>query len=70
MWWNYYPDTINDLALKATTQVTSIGHTDKLDYEFYHLNNANLILNLEWADRGMPIEIEVDLNKAAKADSG
>lgn len=67
MWGSYYLDTIEDVALKVAVQDTTITYSEKLDYEFYHLNDSSLILGLEWADRRVPIEIKVDLNKTVLA---
>lgn len=67
MWGSYYLDTITDVALKVAVQDTTASYSEKLDYEFYHINDSTLILALEWADRQIPIEIKVDLKRTVLA---
>jgi len=63
LWGSYYLDTLKDVSLRVSVKDTSCTYSEKLDFEFDHLNDSTLILGLEWGDRRIPIEIKVDLVK-------
>lgn len=63
LWGSYYLDLEKDVALKVSVQDTTCSYSEKLDFEFDHLNDSTMILGLEWADRRIPIEIKVGLVK-------
>lgn len=63
LWGSYYLDVEKDISLEVSVQDTTCAYSEKLDYEFDHINDSTLVLGLEWADRRIPIEIKVDLVK-------
>jgi tetratricopeptide (TPR) repeat protein len=65
LWGSYYLDIENDIVLKVEVQDTSCPNSEHLDFEFLNRKSNRVTIALEWADRQIPFNVSVDLNKTA-----
>lgn len=66
-WGSYYLDLDKDITLRVEVQDTICPYSEKLDYEFLPKTENTMIIALEWAEKRIPFEVSVDLNKTVVA---
>lgn len=62
-WGSYYLEVDNDVTLKVDVKSEECSFSEKLDYEFLNWKENSVTIGLEWAERRIPFEVSVDLNK-------
>ncbi|GGI57590.1 hypothetical protein GCM10011444_18990 [Winogradskyella haliclonae] len=63
LWGSYYLDIDKDITLSIDVNSEESPFSEKLDYEFFDWKANSVTIGLEWADRRIPFEVKVDINK-------
>ncbi len=67
LWGSYYLDEEKDVALRVTVPAEECTFSEKLDFEFIHESGSSMVMGIEWAEKRIPFEINVDLNETVVA---
>ncbi len=62
-WGSYYLNIEDDVSLQVKVNSTSCEKSEQLDFEFLNRTENSLIIGLEWGEKRIPFNVEVDLNK-------
>jgi hypothetical protein len=62
-WGSYYLDVEEDISLRVNVLPESCSKSEQLDYEFLNRTENTLVIGLEWGEKRIPFNVEVDLNE-------
>jgi len=65
-WGSFFYDP-NEDALKTTVISNKINHTELLTFQFIDMNKTSTTLALQWAEKEIPIKIEVNVSEIVLA---
>lgn len=63
LWGSYYLNIEKDVVLKVVVEDSTCAFSEQMNFELVNTTESRAIVALKWADRVIPFEVSVDLNK-------
>lgn len=67
LWGSYYLDMEKEVFAKIDIATDSCAFQENLNFNFFNRTDSTLTVALQWANKSIPFQVEVDLNKTVIA---